>query len=312
MSGMTSGVFPSRVLKWLGLLLVPLSMLTFWPIIISCILFRAAFAHNQQRIARLSHNPGAATILTQLAAATVSLCAIPLIDRATPISLEPRALLLWIGSSISYALFNRSQIHLRQHQDNGQILIFNEFSNILMIGVGVAVFQEQLTPARIGGAGLILLSSLMLQLQRGKIQFDKHISLNLLAIALLVTGMTLEVLFIRDFNIPIYLAIDWFLQCLFLMSLERISPQQLFQEWQTGPRRHYLLTGFTWSFAIIFALLAYRVGDVSLVTPLRTASLLVSLMGSYIWLGERSRLPQKLAATTLILSGVTLIAQSRS
>lgn len=287
-------------------------MLTFWPIISACILLRAAFAHYQQRIARLSHNPGAATILTQLAAATVSLSAIPFLDRATPISYSPRAFLLWLGSSICYALFNRSQIHLRQHQDNGQILIFNEFSNILMIGVGVVIFQEQLTPARLGGAGLILLSSLMLQVQRGKIQLDKRISLNILAVALLVTGMTLEVLFIRDFNIPIYLATDWFLQCLFLMTLERISPQQLLQEWQNGPRRDYLITGLTWSFAIIFALLAYRVGDVSLVTPLRTASLLVSLVGSYIWLGERSRLPQKLTATALILGGVTLIARSRT
>ncbi len=287
-------------------------MLTFWPVISLCILLRAAFAHYQQRIARLSHNPGAATILTQLAAAFVSFCAIPLLDTATSVSYIPRTFLLWAGSSISYALFNRSQIHLRKHQDNGQILIFNEFSNILMIGVGVAVFQEQLTPSRLGGAGLILISSLVLQLQRGKFQFDKRLSLNILAVALLVTGMTLEVLFIRDFNIPLYLAIDWFLQSLFLMGLERISLQQLQQEWLTGPRRDYLITGFTWSLAITFALLAYRLGDVSLVTPLRTASLLVSLVGSYIWLGERSRLPQKFAATALILSGVTLIARSRS
>ena len=269
------------------------------------------FAHFQQRVARQSKHPGAANVLTQLTASLVSFCAIPFFDTAAAISFSPRALLLWAGSSVSYALFNRSQIHLRQHQDNGQVLIFNEFSNILMIGVGVAIFHEQLTVGRILGAGLILLSTLVLQWQQGKFQWDQRLWLNALAVGLLICGMTLEVLFIRDFNIPLYLGVDWLLQCLFLITLERLPLGLLRMELRRGPWRDVLWAGVSWSFSIMFALMAYRLGDVSVVTPLRTASLLVSLVGSYLWLGERSRLPQKFAATGLILAGVSLIARSR-
>lgn len=251
---------------------------------------------------RNAKKDGAATILLQTIGSLCALILIPLFEFKFPSDWKIYALLTL--ACIFYALNDRFQTTVRKNLDVSVYTIINRLSSVFLIIFGVTIFREPVVFGKIVGASLIIFSNILLRYSGKKIVINKYISLAALANLTLAIALSIDVNISSHFNLPIYIVFTLFIPALLIKISEKIPLKDIKDEFFSRDKKYYIITGFIWCLVIVFMLKAYQLSTFSLITPLAATSVLLNVLVSTIFFGEKTQILKKIIASVISIIGV--------
>lgn len=94
---------------------------------------------------------------------------------------------------------------------------------------------------------------------------------------------------------------------LLIKLVERIKIKDVKDEYIKGDKKSIILTGVTWCLVIITNLRMYQLGEVTVVAPLSSLTVILNVIVGYCFYGEKNHLLKKILASIFISIGVILI-----
>ncbi len=252
-------------------------------------------------------NEGAATLVLQLIAGFSILPFIPFFPFQVPT--EPRVWLMLIIAAVFYAIVDRLGTTTRKHLEVSIMSILAQMGNVFLIIYGFTLFKEPIILTKVLGAFLILFGNIFLQFKKGAFEINKYVILSVIASLAYATAISIDIGTSVSFNLPFYIFFTFFIPAIILYFWERTSVGAIVNEFQTGEKKYFLLTGITWSLAVLFTLRALQLGKVSEVIPLEASAVILNVIVASIILKERSDLTKKIIAAILVIAGIVLTVQ---
>lgn len=249
--------------------------------------------------------PGALTILLELIGSLAILIFIPFFDFKLPTDI---GVYVFLGLSIIfYTISDRLNTTVRSGIEASTFSIILQLSTVFMIFAGVLFFKEPFIVNKFIGALLIVFSNILIFYKKGTGKPNKYVVLGILANIFFTVALFLDVNISDNFNLPIYVALTLGVPAILIFIFERIKISDLKEEFQNGNKKFIFLTSITWSLSIISQLRAYQLGNVSVVAPLCSLSVILNVIVGYLALKEKENLPKKIIAAILIILGIILI-----
>lgn len=252
-----------------------------------------------------SKDDGALTALLQLIAGLSILITMPFFPFTFPSSWVTVGLLAI--ACIFYALSDRMNTTVRGGLEASTFSIILQLATVFMIVAGLLFFKEPFVLKKMIGAALIIFSNIMMFYKKGKQKFDKYVIMGIIANLAYAIALFLDVNISESFNLSIYVALTLIIPAIFIIIAERIKVKSIINEFKIGDKLPIFATSLSWSFMIIFQLLAYRSGDVTTIAPLLSLTVIGNVIVGYIFLHEKDNLPKKILAAILIIISVFLI-----
>lgn len=210
-------------------------------------------------------------------------------------------------ASIFYALNDRINTKVRKDMEVSNINIIKQLSTVFMIFAGFLFFKEKFVLSKFIGAFLIIISNIVIFYKRGEKKIDKTIALAILANICFAIALFLDVNISENFNLGLYIATTLGIPSLLIFLAERIKIKDIKEEIKNGNKPAILATAITWTLSIIAQLKAYQLGNVSVVAPLCSLTVILNVIFGYIILKERENILKKIIASILIIIGIVLI-----
>ena len=91
------------------------------------------------------------------------------------------------------------------------------------------------------------------------------------------------------------------------VEIAKIKIKDIILEYKNSNKLSIFITGMSWSFMMIFKLLAYKYGKVIVVAPLCSLTVILNIFIGYILLKEKDSLIKKIISSILIILGIILI-----
>jgi len=269
------------------------------------LLFYTVFNQSYKIATKNLKSPGALTILLQLIASIASLLLIPFFEIKFPIDIK---VYLFLGLSIIfYTLNDRLNTTVRSGLEVSTVSIINQLSTVFMTFAGIFFFKEPFIIQKVIGALLIVFSNILIFYKKGSGKPNKYVVLGLLANICFTIAIFLDVNISNQFNLPIYIALTLGIPAILIFVFERIKFTEIKEEFKTGDKKIIFITAITWSLAILAQLIAYQLGNVSIVAPLCALSVILNVIVGYVALKERDDMKKKIIAAVLIILGIILI-----
>lgn len=136
---------------------------------------------------------------------------------------------------------------------------------------------------------------------------NKYIMLGIIANIFFTIALFFDVNISDNFNLPFYVAITLGIPAILIFIFEKIKFSDIKNEFKNGNKKSILITAITWSLAITVQLRAYQLGNVSVVAPLCSLTVILNVLVGYFLLRERENIPKKIIAALLIILGIILI-----
>lgn len=180
-------------------------------------------------------------------------------------------------------------------------------SAIWTILMGIFLFDEKLVFTDFMGIALIFLSLILLLEKKKSLKLDKGIGLGLLSAICFGLAIAEGAYVGRRADIPTWAALTFLLPAAvtLLMKPMAIAKMKPFLNRQVLIRM--LSLAFIGGVASVASLFAYRDGNVNLIAILQQTAVIVSTILGIIFLHERQRLWQKIAAAAICFLGVLLL-----
>lgn len=248
---------------------------------------------------------GALTILLQLTSAIAVLLFIPLFE--IKLATDPKVYLFLGLSIIFYTINDRLNTTVRSGIEASTFSMIHQLATVFMIFAGIVFFKEPFIIQKIIGAFLIVFSNLLIFYKKGSGKPNKYVALGILANVCYAVALFLDVNISNEFNLPIYIALTLGIPSILIFIFERIKFSDLKNEIKNGNKKFILITAITWSLSILTQLRAYQLGNVSIIAPLCSLSVILNVIVGYIALKERDNIPKKVIAAILIILGIILI-----
>lgn len=247
---------------------------------------------------------GAATILLQTIAGITVLLLAPFFFFSFPTN--PLVYGLFFLSCIFYAINDRLQTTSRKHLPVSVYSILNQLSTVFLIIMGVTIFREGFVWQKIIGAGLILLANLFLFYEKGTFRLNKYVWVGTLATFFFALAISTDIGISKQFNLPFYIMITFFLPALIIFFGERIKTSEVVQEYKGKDKKWFLITGVAWAGSVFFYLRAISFGSVTTLVSLGATAVLLNVIVAFLFLGERSNKAKKIIAAIIVILGVYL------
>ena len=106
---------------------------------------------------------------------------------------------------------------------------------------------------------------------------------------------------------PIYVAFTTIVPALLIFIFDRVNIKDIVKEYKNCNKMLLYTVGLSWGIMVILNLYAYQLGKVSVIAPLCSLTAILNVIVGYIFLKEKSRLPQKIIAGILIVISIILI-----
>lgn len=248
---------------------------------------------------------GALTILLQLTSALSVLLFIPFFE--LKLATDPKVYLFLGLSIIFYTINDRLNTTVRSGIEASTFSMIHQLATVFMIFAGIVFFKEPFIIQKIIGACLIVFSNLLIFYKKGSGKPNKYVALGILANVCYAIALFLDVNISNEFNLPIYIAITLGIPSILIFIFERIKFSDLKNEFKNGNKKFIFITAITWSLSILAQLRAYQLGNVSVVAPLCSLSVILNVIVGYVALKERDNIPKKVIAAILIILGIILI-----
>ncbi len=245
------------------------------------------------------------TILLELIASIVCLFFIPLFDFKLPSNIYTYIFLFL--ATIFYTLNNRLSTVSRSRLDASTYMIIKQIPAVVMIITGILLFKENIIFNKILGAFIIIFSNILVFYNKRKIKIDKYVLIGILSNIFLSIGMIIDVSYSDEFNLPLYVLITMFIPAVITLLFERVKIKNIIYEYKCVDKMSLYLTSFCSSIMMISKLIAYNLGDLTLVAPLSSLSVILSVITGYLFFNEKENIFKKVIASILIIIGVILI-----
>jgi len=248
---------------------------------------------------------GVALVIFQLIGAVSVLVWVPFFP--LKFSNDPKIYGLLIVAIIFYTVNDRIQATVKKHLEVSLYSILIQLSRVFLVLYGIFVFHQEINAPKMFGGILILLGTVALFYQKGKVAFNKYVGWAIFSAFLIATGMVIDVDISTKFNLPIYIAITLVVPALLIFMFERFSCQEIFIEFSSFRKKHFLITGIAWGIMILFAIRALQLGQMVFIAPLMAVSVFLNVVVAYFLHKERDHFLRKILVAIIIILGVYLI-----
>ena len=274
-------------------------------IVILYLIFAVIFGQTYKIITNNMKNAGALTVLAEGVAGGACFLFVPFFEIKFSSNIYVYVFLAL--ACIFYALNDRLSTTVRKGVEASTFSIIKQTKTVFMIIAGLLFFKEPFVITKVMGAFLIVISNILVFYKKGSFKSNKYVWLGVLASAFLTIALFIDVNYSNEFNLPIYVAFTTLLPALLIFIFDKVKLKDLIAEYKNCNKKLLFTVGITWAIMMILSLYAYQLGRVSIVAPLCSLTVILNVIVGYIFLNEKSRLPQKIIAGILIIVSIILI-----
>ncbi|OGK64602.1 hypothetical protein A2313_01710 [Candidatus Roizmanbacteria bacterium RIFOXYB2_FULL_41_10] len=196
-----------------------------------------------------------------------------------------------------------------KYLEASQVTIIYSFASIVGIVSAVLFLNDNLTVTRVWGTVLIIFSVILVFWQKGKVELNRGFGYMLAVCLCSGVAVTNDAFLLRTTDVFSMLTIGWLTPGLFLLIAHPKAVVRLKYYWH---KKHFnSLFWFTLLYALsgaAFYLAIKAGGQVSQVSPISNASIILTVLLSALFLNERNNLLKKLIAAVLVMIGVMLLS----
>jgi len=254
---------------------------------------------------KTSKNDANLTIILQLIAGATMLVWVPFFEFRFPTDL--RVYLLLGLAIVFYTISNRIETTVLRGLEASTFKVLRQLNTLFMMLIGLIFFGESFIVTTIIGGLLIIFSNFLIFYRKGNIKANKYLGLGILSSLTIAIALTLDIGNAEHFNLPLYMVVTFSTPAILIFLFERSKISDVQAEFKNGNKLAIILTGIFWSLAAMTLLRAYMLGDVTVVAPLASLTVILNVFAGYIFLKERDNLLKKVIAGVLILVSVILI-----
>lgn len=274
-------------------------------IIILYLIFAVIYDQFFKKLTKTMKNDGGMIVLLNTIAGMTCLFLIPLFDIKLPNNIF---VYLFLGlACIFYALNDRFDTTARRGIEASTNSMIKQLSTVFMTFIGLFILKEQLVINKIIGAILIIISNIFIFYNKNSLRKNKYIKYGILASIFTTIALFIDVNYSEQFNLPLYVAITLIVPSILIIWFEKIKIKTIKNEIRKSNKLFILITGMSSSFMLILKLLAFRQGEISIIAPICSLTVILNVIVGYIFQKERKNLLKKLSAAVLIVIGIILI-----
>ena len=280
-------------------------MLSDWKFyVILYIVFTILFNQNYKICTKYMKSSVSLTILLELIASIVCIVLIPLFKFR--FSKNISVYIFIFIAIIFYTLHNRLSTVSRSGLESSTYIIIKQLPSVFMILIGILFFKEPFIITKIIGAFLIIFSNILIFYKKGSFKIDKYVLLGIIANICMSIGMIIDVNYSNEFNIAIYVFFIIFVPVIIMFLVERVRLKDIILEYQYQDKLSLFITGICFSLMMVVKIKSYNLGNASVVAPISSLSVILSIIFGFLFLNEKNNLIKKIIASVFILLGVFL------
>lgn len=274
--------------------------------VICYLVFALIFSQGFKKVNRTMKNVSALTVLLELFTGLFAIVMSIFFKYTFPSDIKVYITLFVV--TIIYAVTDRLNIEARYGLSPSNFSMLKQLSTVFLVIFGLVFLKEQLVFKKILGAIIIVVSNVMLAVNKdGKFEFNKYFIFCLISNFLFAVAMFINVNISSMFNIGIYTLITVFIPSIIIKLFSRLSFKDLEEEFNLYNKPLFILVSFAWCMMLISSVKAYEYGSISVVAPLLTLTALTNTIYEFIVDKDKKRFYYKLVISILILIGVILI-----
>lgn len=274
--------------------------------VIIYLIFSLIFAQCFKETNRNMKNASALTILLEVFTALFALILSPLF--VYKFSLNPQILLTLCLVTIIYAATDRLNIEARYGLAPSTFSMLKQLSTVFLVIFGFVFLKEKIILTKIVGIILILIANILLSTNnKGKLELNKYFIMCIISNFLFAIAMFINVNISENFNIGLYTVITVLIPALIIKLVSRLSINDLKQEFKLYDKKKFMLVSFSWTMMLISSVKAYEYGNISIVAPLLTLSMVTNSIYEFFIDKDKKSLKRKLLISLLIVIGIILI-----
>ena len=274
--------------------------------VICYLVFALIFSQGFKKVNRTMKNASALTVLLELFTGLFAIVMSIFFKYTFPSDIKVYITLFVV--TIIYAVTDRLNIEARYGLSPSNFSMLKQLSTVFLVIFGLVFLKEQLVFKKILGAIIIVVSNVMLAVNKdGKFEFNKYFIFCLISNFLFAVAMLINVNISSMFNIGIYTLITVFIPSIIIKLFSRLSFKDLEEEFNLYNKPLFILVSFAWCMMLISSVKAYEYGSISVVAPLLTLTALTNTIYEFIVDKDKKRFYYKLVISILILIGVILI-----
>lgn len=274
--------------------------------VICYLVFALIFSQGFKKVNRTMKNASALTVLLELFTGLFAIVMSIFFKYTFPSDIKVYITLFVV--TIIYAVTDRLNIEARYGLSPSNFSMLKQLSTVFLVIFGLVFLKEQLVFKKILGAIIIVVSNVMLAVNKdGKFEFNKYFIFCLISNFLFAVAMFINVNISSMFNIGIYTLITVFIPSIIIKLFSRLSFKDLEEEFNLYNKSLFILVSFAWCMMLISSVKAYEYGSISVVAPLLTLTALTNTIYEFIVDKDKKRFYYKLVISILILIGVILI-----
>lgn len=274
--------------------------------VIIYLIFSLLFAQCFKETNRNMKNASALTILLEIFTALFALLLSPLFT--FKFSLNPKILLTLGAVTIIYAATDRLNIEARYGLAPSTFSVLKQLSTVFLVIFGFVFLKEKIVLTKIIGITLILLANIFLSTNnKGKLELNKYFIMSLISNFLFAIAMFINVNISDNFNIGLYTVITVLIPALIIKIVSKLSIKDLKQEFKLYDKKKFMIVSFSWAMMLISSVKSYEYGNISIVAPLLTLSMITNSIYEYFIDKDKKSLKRKLIISLLIVLGIILI-----
>lgn len=274
--------------------------------VICYLVFALIFSQGFKKVNRTMKNASALTVLLELFTGLFAIVMSIFFKYTFPSDIKVYITLFVV--TIIYSVTDRLNIEVRYGLSPSNFSMLKQLSTVFLVIFGLVFLKEQLVFKKILGAIIIVVSNVMLAVNKDvKFEFNKYFIFCLISNFLFAVAMFINVNISSMFNIGIYTLITVFIPSIIIKLFSRLSFKDLEEEFNLYNKPLFILVSFAWCMMLISSVKAYEYGSISVVAPLLTLTALTNTIYEFIVDKDKKRFYYKLVISILILIGVILI-----
>lgn len=208
---------------------------------------------------------------------------------------------------IFYTINDRLETTVMSGVEASTYTILSQLSTAFMIILGLVILREPFVWNKILGSALILASNVLVFYRRGKFKFDRYVILGIIANLSYAVAMFIDVNNSDKLNLPLYVFFTLFIPAIIVFLMERVKFREVKDEFIKAKKLPLFAAIVAYAGFILCSIRAYQLGEVTVVAPLISLTVILNVLVGYFFLGERDNLLKKIIASLAIIVGVILV-----
>lgn len=275
----------------------------FWTILY--LVCSITFAQEFKKANRNAKDLGGLTILLEVFTALFAIIFIPFFSITFPTNIETYLHLLTVV--ILYAFVDRLNVEARYGLNPSFFSMLKQLSTVFLMIFGFIFLKEEPVITRIIGAVIIILSNILLSIDKGKIKINKYFIMSFISNFLFAVAMLINVNISDHFNLGMYTIITVSIPALLIFIFGHHSVKGLINEFNLYDKTKFLISSFCWALMLISSVRAYQLGSVAVIAPILTLTSVLNTFYEFLILKNKNKLLQKIICSIMIIIGVLLI-----